>query len=288
MDPLVISAAITGGEHGREATPHLPITPEEIAQSAFAAYQAGAAVVHIHVRDDHGEPSHDLDKYKFVMSYLADRCDVIVNLTTEPGGNVPQEERVRCLELSPELATFDAGTMHVGDRILFGSMEFLRQLAIRMKAVGTKPELEIFHSGMIDNCLRLSGEGLLEPPLYFQFVLGLTGAAQATLGELEHLRSLIPSESPWSVTGIGRYGVDMAMLAIVRGGNVRVGLEDQIYYSKGVLAETNAELVARIVRLAHEFGRPVAKPHEARRLFGLRQQRLAGSAGDKAVGSIEN
>lgn len=271
MEPLIISVAVTGGEHGREATPHLPITPEEIARSAHEAYEAGAAIVHVHVRDDDGVPGHFLERYRFVMDYLGERCDMIVNLTTDPGGIVEGDARFRSLDLSPELATLDAGTMQAptGDRIVEGSLPFLRRLAGRMLETGTKPELEIFHSGMIRTCLQLAEEGLLEPPLYFQFVLGAAGYAPGIPGELLGLLGQIPPGSPWSVAGIGRASVAMTMMGIMLGGHVRVGLEDQVYYRRGELATSNAQLVARAVRLAGEFGRPVAGPGEARELLGL-------------------
>jgi 3-keto-5-aminohexanoate cleavage enzyme len=270
--PLVISVAVTGGEHGREATPHLPITPLEIAEAAYEAAQAGAAIVHVHVRDDEGRPCHDLDRYRFVIDYLDERCDVIVNLTTDPGGDVEGADRLRSLDLAPELATFDAGTLTapVGERVVFGGVSFLSRLAVRMKEVGAKPELEIFHSGMIGTCLQLAREGLIDEPLYFQFVLGVPNYAPASASELLHLVSMIPAGSPWSVTGIGRHSTPLAMIGMALGGNVRVGLEDSVYYEKGVLAKSNAELVARIVRLADELGRPVASPSEARRILGLK------------------
>jgi 3-keto-5-aminohexanoate cleavage enzyme len=270
MEPLIVSVAVTGGEHGREATRHLPVTPREIAESAYEAHLAGAAIAHIHVRDDEGNPTQDLERYSEVIDYLAERSDMVVNLTTDPGGSVPHENRMLALDLGPELASFDAGTMTFGDRVMYASLSFLRSLASRMRETGTKPELEIFHSGMIGTCLQLASEGLLKEPLYFQFVLGVPGGAPASAPELLNMLKQIPSESPWSVTGIGRHGVAMAMLGILLGGHVRVGLEDQIYYSAGVLARSNAELVARVGRLANEYERPLATPSDARRILGLR------------------
>jgi 3-keto-5-aminohexanoate cleavage enzyme len=279
VDPLIISVAVCGGEHGREATPHLPLSPEEIASSALAAHEAGAAVAHIHVRDEAGRPVHDLDRYRWVIGYLEERCRMIVNLTTDPGADLSEDDRLASLEIRPELASFDAGTMVWGDRVMLGSERFLRKLASRMRERGTKPELEIFHDGMIEICLRLAAEGLFDDPLYFQFVLGVQGGAGATARELVHLAGLIPPGSPWSVTGVGRYGVSMAMTAIPMGGHVRVGLEDQIYYSRGVLAKSNAELVERVVRLANEFGRPIATPEDARRILGLSGPRTGRATG---------
>ena len=265
--------AVTGGEHGRDATPHLPIAPLEIARAAYEAFEAGASIVHVHVRDDNGVPGHFVDRYRTVIDYLGERCDMIVNLTTDPGGEVEGDDRFRSLDLSPELATLDAGTMQAptGDRVVEGSLPFLRRLARRMLETGTKPELEIFHSGMIRTCLRLAEEGLIEAPLYFQFVLGAAGYAPGIPSELLGMLNQIPPKSLWSVAGIGRTSVSMAMMGIMLGGHVRVGLEDQIYYRRGELAISNAQLVARVVRLADEFGRPVATPGEARKLLDLRE-----------------
>jgi 3-keto-5-aminohexanoate cleavage enzyme len=285
MDPLIISVAVTGGEHGREATPHLPVTPAEIADSAYEAHVAGAAVAHLHVRDDAEQPVHDLARYAYVANRLRERCDMVVNLTTDPGGETTDEERPRSLDLEPELASFDAGTMSWGERVMNGSMPFLRNLASRMRETNTKPELEVFHDGMVSACLQLAGEGLIDAPPYFQFVLGVPGGAPATVQEILHLRSLIPPDSPWSVAGIGRHSLVTAMAAIPLGGHVRVGLEDQIYYRRGELATSNAQLVARIARLAEEFGRPLATPEDARRILGLKGAENTGFAAAAAAGA---
>jgi 3-keto-5-aminohexanoate cleavage enzyme len=267
--PLIISAAICGGEHTRAATPHLPQTPHEIADSAYAAFEAGAAIAHVHVWDGHGRPTQDLSYYREVYRLLGERCDMVLNLTTGPGGSPPEDERLWPLELRPELASFDAGSMNFGDGLFINSPDFLRRLATTMAAGGTKPELEIFDTAMIENCRRLAAEGLLAAPLYFQFVLGVRGGAPATARALVHLVGSLPSGSIWSATGIGRYSVEVAMLALAMGGHVRVGLEDSIYYRRGELAKSNAELVARIARFAAEVDRPLATPDDARSILGL-------------------
>lgn len=269
--------AITGGEHGREATPHLPVTPREIADSALEAHRAGAAIAHIHVRDEDGAPSQDPALFREVIRHVEARSDLILNLTTGGGGSPTEEERLRPLELEPELASFDAGSMNFGDYVFESSPSFLRRLAVAMQKSGTRPELEIFDQGMIEACLRLHSEGLLDDPLYFQFVLGVPGGAPADARTLCHLVGSIPRDAPWSVTGIGRHAVDMAMFGIALGGHVRVGLEDSIYYRRGELAESNAQLVERVVRLANEASRPIATPADARQLLGL--QGRAGKAG---------
>ncbi len=268
-EPLIISAAICGGEHTRSATPYLPQTPEEIAASAAEASEAGAAIAHVHVWDEHGRPTQDLSYYRQVYRLLGERCDMIINVTTGPGGTPPDDERLSPLELRPELASLDAGSVNFGDGVFINSPRFLRRLAKTMAASGTKPELEIFDTAMIENCLRLNAEGLLAEPLYFQFVLGVPGGAPANARTLIHLVDSLPPGSIWSATGIGRHAVDVAMLTISMGGHVRVGLEDSIYYRHHQLARSNAELVARIARLAAEAERPLASPDQARTILGL-------------------
>jgi 3-keto-5-aminohexanoate cleavage enzyme len=266
VEKLIVSVGVTGGTHPPDASPHLPLSPEQIAESAYEAYRAGAAIVHVHVRDDAGNPCYELDRYRRVVDLLGERCDMVVNLTTD----MRDPEGIRSLELEPELASFTAGTIHLGERVVWAPMSTLREVAARFLAAGTRPELEILHEGMIDNCVRLAREGLLAEPLYFQFFLGVPGGAPATPKALLHLVESIPPGSPWTVDGIGPDGPAMAALAIVLGGHARVGLEDQLEYADGQLATSNAQLVARVARLADELGRELATPADARRILGLK------------------
>lgn len=269
--PLIISAAICGGEHGREATPHLPMTPAEIAESVAGAAQAGASIAHLHMWDDAQRPTQDLARYREVARRLAaDGCDVVLNLTTGPGGEPTEEERLLPLRLRPELASFDAGSLNFGDGLFRNELPFLRRLAAAMREAGTRPELEVFDLGMVQTCLRLRDEGLLDEPLHVQFVLGVRGGAPATAATLVHLVQALPAEATWSVTGIGRWAVPMAMHAIAMGGHVRVGLEDSIWFAPGRLAVSNAELVERVAALARLAGREIATPAQARELLHLR------------------
>ncbi len=268
--PLIISAAVCGGEHGREATPHLPITPAEIADAIRGARAAGAAIAHVHVFDEAGRPTHEAGRYTEVLEHLGD-CDVVVNLTTAPGGTPTEDQRLEALQaLRPAIASFDAGSMNFGDGVFENSPAFLRRLALAMQEAGTRPEVEVFDEGMLATCLRFHDEGLLEDPLWCQFVLGVPGGAPAHARTLVHLVGGLPPGTPWSVTGIGRWSVPMALHAIAMGGHVRVGLEDTIRFSAERLATSNAELVARVATLARTAGRELATPDQVRELLALR------------------
>jgi 3-keto-5-aminohexanoate cleavage enzyme len=268
MDKLIISVGINGGELTRDDTPYLALTPEEIVESVVAAHAAGAATAHIHVRDAEGRPSNDLGIHAEVMAGVRERCDVVLNLSTDvrrPGGDAT-------LALRPEIASFPGGSTNYKDSILEAQLPNLRSLAARMREAGAKPELEIFHEGMIGQCLKLADEGLLDEPLFFQFLLGLDGGAPPDPRTLLRMVDSIPADALWCVCGIGtRAGVDMAMMGILLGGHVRVGIEDHIEYLPGELARDNAQLVARVVRLAAEYGREVATSDDARRMLGLEQ-----------------
>lgn len=187
-----------------------------------------------------------------------------------PGRNLPLEERLAPLALKPDLASFDAGSINLGGSVFINSPEFLEAAANRMKEMGVKPELEIFDLGMIAGCLRLRDEGFLEDPLHFQFVLGTPWGAPATPKALLHMHDLIPDKATWSVIGIGKGHLPMSMMALIMGGHIRVGMEDNIYLQKGVLAKSNAQFVERIVRIAREYGREIATPLEARVLLDLK------------------
>jgi 3-keto-5-aminohexanoate cleavage enzyme len=279
MEKLIITAAITGSRIMRKIAPNIPITPEEIVQSAVECWEAGAAVVHIHVRDpETGLGTQSLEIFKQVVEPLQEKTNLILCLTTSgiPGRNLPTEERLAPLELKPELASFDAGSINLGNSVFINSPEFLESAAKKMKDMGVKPELEIFDLGMIVTCLRMKNAGKLAEPFHFQFVLGTPWGAPATPESLLHLHRHIPENSTWSVIGIGKGHLPMSMMALIMGGHIRVGMEDNIYYSKGVLAKTNARFVERIVRIAGEYGREVAAPDEARRILKLPQPGKAG------------
>jgi len=274
MEKLIITVGITGSRISRKQTPYIPISPEEIAQSGIEAWRAGASILHIHVRDPKtGVGTQDLTLFKEVVDRIRGETDAILCLTTSgiPGRNLPIPERLISLSLNPELVSFDAGSINMGEHLFLNLPDFLEALANETLSKGIKPELEVFEVGMVCTCLRYLERGLLKPPLHFQFVLGTPAGMPATPKSLLHLSEVIPQGSTWSVIGIGAGQLPMAMMGMIMGGHVRVGLEDNIYYSKGVLAKNNAQLVERVVRIAGEFGREVANPKEARKILYLPQ-----------------
>ena len=272
MEKLVVTAGLTGSRISKEQTPHIPITPDEIVASGVEAWRAGASVLHVHVRDPQtGRGTQDLAVFTPVVERLRAETGALLCLTTSgiPGRNLPVEQRLAPLDLRPELASFDAGSINTPAGVFLNPPEFLDALAAKALESGVKPELECFDTGHVATCLRYLEDGKLRAPLHFQFVLGAPYGMPATAGALVHLTGMIPDDATWSVIGIGRAQTPMAALAIVMGGHARVGLEDNIYFSRGELATSNAQLVARVVRLAKELGRELATPAEARSILAL-------------------
>jgi len=272
MNKVIVTAAITGSRMMRDVAPYIPITPEEIAQSAIEAWQTGAAVVHLHVRDpETGLGSQDVELFRRVVEPIRDKTDLILSLTTSgiPGRNLPIEDRLAPLALKPELASFDAGSINLGGNVFINTPDFLDQAAAMMETAGVKPEIEIFDLGMMMTTLRMRQEGKLADPLHFQFVLGTPWGAPATPKAFLHIYEYLPPEATWSNIGIGTGQLPMAMMALIMGGHIRVGMEDSIYLRRGVLAKTNAELVERVVRIIREYGSEIASPAEARAILKL-------------------
>ena len=272
MEKLIITVAVTGNVPTKEMNPSLPVTPEEIADCAVLCREAGASLIHIHARDVNGRPTLDAEVFARIHRLISERTDAIVQIST--GGRAGTDPRARAAAvrlIQPEMASLTTGSMNFPDRVYANSFELIEHLATAMREAGTKPEVEVFEPGMIDNASLLVNTGLLTPPLHFDFVLGVRGSLPASPKNLLYLSESIPQGSTWTVAAAGRWQLPMAVLAIVMGGHVRVGLEDNIYYRKGELA-SNEQLVARVARIAAEVGRPVAKPSEAREILGLGQR----------------
>lgn len=268
--PLVITAALVGAELTRENTPFLPLTPEEIAEEACTVYEAGAAMVHLHARAKDGSPTQDVNAYREIIAAVRRRVpDIIIQVSTGGAVWMKAEERLQPLQLQPEMASLTTGTVNFGEDVFYNDTPMVRTFAKAMQARGIRPELEIFDSGMIASAMRLLKEGLISEPLHFNLVLGVPGGAAGTIKNLMHMVECLPANSTWTASGIGAAQLPLTTAAILLGGHVRVGLEDNIYYSRGVLAEGNGPLVARAARLAKELGRPLATPEEARRILHL-------------------
>ncbi len=271
QDRLIISAALTGSTPMKSQNPGLPVTEEEIAEAAIACWNAGAAIVHLHVRDETGQMVCDPVRFARAKELIeATGSDVIINLSTSGGpGNLDDAHRLGPLALKPELASFDCGSLNFGRKVFINSPDILDMLAAGMIEHGVTPEIECFEAGHITNAVRLIDEGKLRPPYWFQMVLGVRGGAPGDVKQLVHMVDMLPPEAIWSCCGISRAQLPLNLATIAMGGHVRTGLEDNIYYHKGVLAESNAQLVERVVRIANEVGRPVASPDEARSIIGL-------------------
>lgn len=268
MDPLIITVAPVGAELTPEQTPHLAVTPQQLGEVARKVREAGASIIHVHCRNDDGTNTHSVSRFKAAYETIREQSDLIVQFSTGGAIGMTPEERACVLELRPEMATLTCGTVNFGDDVFENSFPIMRGILKKMHEFGVRPELEIFDKGHITNARRLEKEGLLTFPQHADLVLGVPGGLDATVQNLADLVDALPAGCTWSVAGIGRMQLPMAMAALAMGGHVRVGLEDNIYYSKGRLA-TNEELVARVVRLANELGRPVATPSQAREILGL-------------------
>jgi 3-keto-5-aminohexanoate cleavage enzyme len=271
-DKVIVSVALTGSAGTKEQNPALPITPEEIAADALRCWNLGAAIAHIHVRGADGIVSCDpalYDRVRTLVREQAPDCDLIINMSTGGGAGVTGDEARRApVRLRPEIASFDAGSTNFAGRVFVNSPQFLDDLAHDMAEYNVKPEIECFESGMIENARPYIAAGAFKPPYWFQFVLGVRGAAPATVKQLLHMVEQLPPQSLWSVCAIGRAQLPLNMAALVMGGHVRTGLEDNHYYSRGVKA-SNPQLVERLVRLAREVGREPTTPAETRQLLGL-------------------
>jgi 3-keto-5-aminohexanoate cleavage enzyme len=271
MEKLIITAAICGAEVTKEHNPNVPYTALEIAIEAEKAYKAGASIIHLHVRKDDGTPTQDRERFKVCMEAIKERCpDVIVQPSTGGAVGMSNEERLQPVDLRPEMATLDAGTCNFGgDDVFVNTENTIKEFGQKMIDLSVKPEIEVFDKGMIDMAIRLQKKGFIKTPMHFNFVMGVNGGITATPRDLVFMEGSIPQGSTFTVSGIGRSEFQMAAMAIVMGGHVRVGFEDNVYIEKGILAKSNAELVERVVRIAKELGREIATPKEAREILGL-------------------
>ncbi|GAC1312088.1 MAG: 3-keto-5-aminohexanoate cleavage protein [Vulcanimicrobiaceae bacterium] len=266
MDPLVITVAAVGAELAPDRTPHLPITPAQLGETAALCEAAGAAMIHVHARDDAGRNTSDVARFARGMEAIRARSGLLVQFTTGGAIGMTVAERAAPLVLAPDMATLTCGTVNFGEEIFENSFPIVRGILAELRRYGVTPELEIFDAGHLSNAKRLAAEGLLVFPQHVDFVLGVPGGLEASVRNLSFLVDSLPPGCTWSVAGMGRDQLPLATVAIAMGGHVRVGLEDNIYYSRGRLAR-NDELVARVARIATDLGRELATPESARHIL---------------------
>lgn len=266
---VILSAAIVGAELTRAQTPHLPITPAEVADEAARCREAGAAVIHLHVRNDDGSNTQSAERFAEVIAAIRAKTDCIIQPSTGGAVGMPMDERAGPLACKPEMATLNCGSLNFGDDVFINKRGEIRDMAKRIRAAGAIPELECYEVGHVDEALALAKEGVLVAPLHFQFVLGVPGGIGAREEVVRFMRTLVPAGATWAVAAVGRFQQPMTELAMRLGGHARVGLEDNIYLSKGVLSEGSAPLVARAAEYARSIGRTPADPTRARALLGL-------------------
>jgi len=269
MDKMIITAALTGAEVTRKHNPNLPVTPAEIAEEAYRCFKAGASIVHVHVRNEDETPTQAAEVFRETLDLIRAKCNIIIQVSTGGAVGMTAGERLQPVYLKPEMATLSTGSVNFGDDVFLNPPAYLEEFARAMQENGVKPEIEVFDVGMINNALQLVKKGLLSEPLHYDFVMGVPGGIPGTIKNLLHLVESIPPGSTWTVAGMGRTELPLGAAAIIMGGHVRVGFEDNIYYEKGVLADSNAQLVERIVRVADIHNRPVASPDEARKILNL-------------------
>ncbi len=267
MEKLIITIAPTGNVPTKKMTSHVPVTTEEITNDIIASYEAGAAVAHIHVRDEEGIPTSDKGLFAEVLSNLEERnCPIIKQISTGARGGKSAEERGASLSLRPHSASLSTGSSNFPTAINANEPALINYLATIMLENDIKPEIEVFDVAMIHNAVQLQKAGLIKGPLLFNLVLGVKGSLPATAKNLFFLVDSLPPDAIWSVSVIGSQHVNLSMIAMALGGHVRVGLEDNIYYSRDVLA-TNISLVERIVTIAKAMGREIASPEDVKRIW---------------------
>lgn len=269
MSTAIITAALTGPIATKQDNPNLPTSPEEIAHAAASSYAAGAAVVHVHLRDGSGQPTADLQIARRVVGLIEDACPALVQLSTGVGLTVPFSERAQLVEARPRMASLNPCSMS------FGAGEFrnppveVRRLAHRMQELGIKPELEIYDTGHLEVCLQLAAEGLVPEPLAFSIVMGVRGGMPATPAALVELVARLPEGAVWQAIAIGRANLPITTIGLAMGGGARTGMEDTLMLRRGVPAQSNAELVERLVGVAHALEREPATVQEVIERLGL-------------------
>jgi 3-keto-5-aminohexanoate cleavage enzyme len=272
-DPVIITVAPTGPLTTREQHPRVPLTPEEIGIAVAEAAEAGAAIAHVHARDGAGLPTADPAVYAAIAREIRSRCDIVVQASTGVGLTVPWEERLAIVEsgeVDVTMATLNPASMTFANGTFSNPPEFVERLAEAMHERDLHPELEVYDFGHVALCLDLVQRGLIREPLQFSFVMGVRGGMPGDPALLPQLRAMLPEKAIWQAIGIGRAQLPLSLAALALGGNIRVGFEDNVYFERGQLAESNAQFVERAVALARVAGREVATPDQVRERLGVR------------------
>lgn len=270
---VILTVAPTGSSTPAAKCPGLPVTPAEIAAETYECWKAGASVVHLHVRDDQGNASMEYEKFRESVALIREKCDIVINMTTAGGFGVPDDERILPLDLIPEMATMDAGSMNVkGDFVFHNSVAFLEKLGRRAQELGIRPEIEVMDTGMVYTALRLIEQGYIKSPPHFQMVLGMENGMAATVENLVYMKNLLPPGAIWSAFGVGKAHLTILMATLALGGHVRVGMEDNIYLDAGQKASSNVDFVERTRRIIELNNKRPATPEETRAMLGLRSR----------------
>ena len=275
----IITAAVTGAWPKKENNPNVPMTPQEIADDVYACWKAGAAIAHLHMRDDEGNGTMDTAKFEETVNLIHTKypdCDIILNLTTS--GDIHADDEIRVAhvkKLKPEMASYDCGSMNwLNSGLFINSPKFLTDCGLLFQETNTKPEIEAFDPGMIGNAAYYIKKGVLKTPVHFQFCMGCANGLPGTMKNLIFMKETADElvgkgNYTWSCFGVGHSAMEMLYGAVALGGGIRVGMEDNVMYAKGQLAESNVQFVERAARVIREYGNEVATPAEAREMLGL-------------------
>ena len=276
---VIITAAVTGAWPKKENTPNVPMTPQEIADDVYACWKAGAAVAHLHMRDDEGNGTMDTAKFEETVNLIHTKypdCDIVLNLTTS--GDIHADDEIRVAhvkKLKPEMASYDCGSMNwLNSGLFLNTPKFLTDCGLLFQELGVKPEIEAFDPGMIGNAAYYIKKGVLKTPVHFQFCMGCANGIAGSMKNLIFMKETADElvgkgNYTWSCFGVGHSAMEMLYGAVALGGNIRVGMEDNVMYAKGQLAESNVQFIERAVRVIKEYGKEVATPDEARQILGL-------------------
>jgi len=279
MRKIIITCALTGGVQTKAANPNLPEQPEEIARQAYECYNEGCAIAHIHARDKEGKPTGDAKVYEEIHDAIRAKCNIILQDTTGGGPGMSFEDRLNCLDANPEMASLNMGSMlrtigSMAGTVFINPRSEIERFAAEILKRNIKAEMEVYHHGMLREVHNLIKKGLVKKPYYINFVMGMAyqGAVEGTAMNLITLTQLLPPDAIFNCCAIGSAQTPITTLAVLLGGNARVGMEDNIYYTKGELAKSNAQLVERSVRIIRDLGLEIASPDEARQILDLQKK----------------